>query len=280
MADPIKFIQLDCHLDEKFEYIEAEFGLTGFAVIVKLFQRIYGGEGYYCEWSERAALLFARKESTDVRIVKRVVEAAIGEGIFDGDMFARYGILTSRGIQKRFADVAKRRSQIFDKPEYVIGSITPSLDNVCDLSPNVNNSWSDVCNSQQNVCNENTSKVKQSKVKQSKAKRMEVKQSESAREKPEFTAEPALPTPPEPSVTPARPQNIDRDFLVNNFGEEQVVIYEGKFNHWAKSKNNVSVRMYDEIFKWMLQDNVAKKQRESSFDMDEVMEKIMGHYRH
>ncbi len=280
MADPIKFIQLDCHLDEKFEYIEAEFGLTGFAVIVKLFQRIYGGEGYYCEWSERAALLFARKESTDVKLVKKIVGAAIGEGIFDGDMFARYGILTSRGIQKRFADVAKRRSQIFDKPEYVIGSITPSSENVCDLSPNVNNSGSDVCNSQQNVCNETASKVKRSKAKQSKAKRSEVKQSESAGENPVIGEPTALPREPELPVTHARTQNIDRDFLVDNFGENQVVIYEGRFNDWRKHKQSINVRMYEEIFRWMLQDNVAKKPRESSFDMDEVMEKIVRHYRH
>ena len=40
MARPIKdgvdYFPFDVSLDEKFELIEAEFGLTGFAVIVKL----------------------------------------------------------------------------------------------------------------------------------------------------------------------------------------------------------------------------------------------------
>ena len=76
MADPIKFVQLDCHLDEKFEYIEAEFGLEGFAIIVKLFQRIYGGQGYYCEWSDRVALLFARKIGAGANVVREVVSHA------------------------------------------------------------------------------------------------------------------------------------------------------------------------------------------------------------
>ena len=46
MPRPIKngvdYFPLDVHLDKKFELIEAEFGLTGFAVVVKLLQRIYG----------------------------------------------------------------------------------------------------------------------------------------------------------------------------------------------------------------------------------------------
>ena len=56
MKSGLEYFPLDVHLDEKFELIEAEFGLTGFAVIVKLFQRIYGGQGYYCEWTNEVAL--------------------------------------------------------------------------------------------------------------------------------------------------------------------------------------------------------------------------------
>lgn len=44
MARPQKvgldYFELDCHMDEKIELIEAEFGLKGFAVIVKLYQSI------------------------------------------------------------------------------------------------------------------------------------------------------------------------------------------------------------------------------------------------
>ncbi len=43
MKDGIPYFPLDCELDSKFELIEAEFGLQGFAVVVKLLQRIYGG---------------------------------------------------------------------------------------------------------------------------------------------------------------------------------------------------------------------------------------------
>ena len=37
----LDWFMLNCQLDDKFELIESEFGITGFAVIVKLFMKIY-----------------------------------------------------------------------------------------------------------------------------------------------------------------------------------------------------------------------------------------------
>lgn len=244
MADPIKFVQLDCHLDEKFEYIEAEFGLEGFAIIVKLLQRIYGGQGYYCEWSDRVALLFARKIGAGANVVREVVSSALKERIFDEEIFQKYGVLTSHGIQKRFAEVAKRRAVIFEKPEYVIAPCAQNFSNVC-------NQGSNVCNSDENVCNETTSKVKQSKVKQSKVKESEVKAA----------------TPPSPAV--------DRNFLIEKFGVENVIDYETRFERWKQKKHGVNVSMYETIYKWLQQDGVQKPINKSSFDMDAVMKKII-----
>lgn len=251
MADPIKFVQLDCHLDEKFEYIEAEFGLEGFAIIVKLFQRIYGGAGYYCEWSDRVALLFAKKIGAGVNVVREVVSAALRERIFDEDMLKNHGVLTSHGIQKRFAEVAKRRAVIFDKPEYVIGSCTQISGDVC-------NSAQNVCNSAENAYSETPSEVKQSKEKPSKDKR-----SDSAA------------SPPAPSIS--------RDSLISEYGEQNVILYEQKFRNWKNSKGgNFNVPIYGTIAKWLKQDGVQKYQtRESncSFDVDTVMSSIIERYK-
>ena len=54
----LDYFELDCLLNDKIRLIQAEFGLKGFAVIVKLYQKIYGGNGYYCEWNEDILLLF------------------------------------------------------------------------------------------------------------------------------------------------------------------------------------------------------------------------------
>ena len=55
----LDYFELDCHMDEKVRLIQAEYGLKGFAVFVKLLQEIYGGYGYYCEWTQDRELLFA-----------------------------------------------------------------------------------------------------------------------------------------------------------------------------------------------------------------------------
>ena len=69
----IDYFPLDVVLDEKFELIEAEYGLTGFGVIVRLLQEIYGKAGYYIEWTTEVALLFARKVGLGGNVVSEIV---------------------------------------------------------------------------------------------------------------------------------------------------------------------------------------------------------------
>lgn len=141
MARPIKngvdYFPLDTVLDTKFELIEAEFGLTGFAIIVKLFQKIYGEQGYYCEWTNEVALLFSRKCGGG-NVVSEIVSAAIKRGIFDKDMYEKYSILTSKGIQERYFAAVSRRVCVNVKNEYLLVSDTENLENVNRNGVNVN----------------------------------------------------------------------------------------------------------------------------------------------
>ena len=72
----VEYFPLDVENDDKLDLIEAEFGLTGFAVIVKLYQRIYK-LGYYCEWDDEVALLFGKRLGTGGKAVSEIVSAAI-----------------------------------------------------------------------------------------------------------------------------------------------------------------------------------------------------------
>ena len=116
----LDYFRLDCHLDTKFELIEAEFGLKGFAVVVKLYQRIYGEQGYYCEWNDDVALVFGAKTHLGANVVSEIVNAAIKRGLFDADMFEKYHILTSTGIQKWYFDSIGRRERVEVKNEYLL----------------------------------------------------------------------------------------------------------------------------------------------------------------
>lgn len=133
MARPIKpgidYFPLDVTLDTKFELIEAEFGLDGFAIVVKLFQHIYGGQGYYCEWTNEVALLFARKCCVGVNVVSEIVKAALKRGIFDKGLYDKYSILTSSGIQCRYLTAKKGDSKKLCQ-EYLLISVPKNNDSV------------------------------------------------------------------------------------------------------------------------------------------------------
>lgn len=155
MARPQKvgldYFELDCHMDEKIELIEAEFGLKGFAVIVKLYQSIYSGFGYYCEWTPEISVLWAYRlgctRSVDCRnvgsvceecalpgfpnnLINEIVAASIRRNIFSGELFNKYRILTSSGIQKRYLNAVSRRERVELKKEYLLISVGKNHQNV------------------------------------------------------------------------------------------------------------------------------------------------------
>lgn len=162
MNSGIPYFPLDVHLDDKFELIEAEFGLTGFAVVVKLLQKVYGGQGYYCEWTKDVALLFSKNTGLGGNAVSEIVSAAVKRGIFDSKLYDKYSILTSQGIQKRYFEAVSRRKEVIVKKQYLLINVGKNYKNVSILSENVNNSSENV-----NILKQR--KVEKSKVKKSKA---------------------------------------------------------------------------------------------------------------
>lgn len=116
----LKFFPLDCQLDDKFRLVEAEFGLKGFAAVIKLFQKIYGGEGYYCDWTEEVALLFGQDVGLSDGTVSEIIKAAVRRGIFSDELFKKYNVLTSGGIQKRYVIGNSRKQKVEMKKEYLL----------------------------------------------------------------------------------------------------------------------------------------------------------------
>lgn len=116
MARPIKvgldYFPLDVTLEDKIELLEAECGLVGFAVLIKLWQKIYSN-GYYIEWTEDNAMLFSRKINSDLTTVNNIINVCFKRFLLSKDHFDKYNILTSKGIQERYFKVcadSKRKS--------------------------------------------------------------------------------------------------------------------------------------------------------------------------
>jgi DnaD/phage-associated family protein len=167
MNNGINYFPLNVHLDDKFELIEAEFGLKGFAIVVKLFQKIYGQQGYYCEWTEDVALLFGKNVGLGGDAVSEIVRAAIKRGIFDSELYDKYQILTSRGIQERYFEAVSRRKEVEVRKEYLLIKVDQIYKNVRILNENVNILSKNVNISEQK-------KVEESKVKEKKVEEMEL----------------------------------------------------------------------------------------------------------
>lgn len=141
----IPYFPLDCQLDGKFELIEAEFGLNGFAVIVKIFQRIYGVEGYYTQWTKEVALVFAHKVGLGASAVSEIVSASIRRGIFDQRLYEQYQILTSKGIQDRYFKAAKRRKGLCVNGAYLLINAAQISDHVDIFAENVSRNAKNAC---------------------------------------------------------------------------------------------------------------------------------------
>ena len=154
---------LNCHTNDNLAEIEAIYGIKGFAVIVRLWQKIYSEKGYYCEWTERSPLLFLANwfggnSGVDINLIKEVVKTALQNGLFNKSLYDKYHILTSDGIQKRYFDVAKRRKEIEVIEEYLLVSVANLGVNVCRNQENVN------------IFNENVNRNQTRKGKESKGK--------------------------------------------------------------------------------------------------------------
>lgn len=107
----LDYMPLDTSMDDKIDLVEAIWHLEGFAILIKLFQKIYSN-GYYYPWSEEKQILFAGKIHKELAELKRFIEDCLKFGVFDQTMFEEYGVLTSHGIQKRYFAAASRRKKV------------------------------------------------------------------------------------------------------------------------------------------------------------------------
>ena len=127
----LDYFPLYCNMGDKVKYLEARCGLIGFAILIKLLQKIYGERGYYCEFNEKKAFLLADELKTGERKIIQTVEVSVSEGIFEEEMYRKYGILTSARIQENFLDATSRRVDAKILPEYALVNCAQILEDEC-----------------------------------------------------------------------------------------------------------------------------------------------------
>ncbi len=121
----IDYFPLDVYMeqDDKIALIEAKYGLLGFGVIIKLYKKIYADKGYYYDWNERSMILFTKYAGVELEQLKAVIVDALEWELFDKKLFNKYGILTSKRIQKTYLTAAARKKKVELYQEYLLNGV-------------------------------------------------------------------------------------------------------------------------------------------------------------
>jgi hypothetical protein len=153
-------LDVDVDQDDKVALIEAQHGVTGFAIVVKLLMKVYKNS-YFYKWTEKEQLLFSRGINVDINTLQDVVNDCVKWELFSGKMYDKYQILTSKGIQLRYLEATSRRQEVKILKEHLLICF-PKVNEYKNLVIDDINLIQDVINDDINP----QSKVKESKVKE------------------------------------------------------------------------------------------------------------------
>ncbi|MDR2513832.1 MAG: DUF4373 domain-containing protein [Christensenellaceae bacterium] len=167
MARPRKagldYFPLDTQLDDKTRQLIARYGVQGYGILVRLWQKIYGEAGYFTAWNEGVISIFAHENGVLADGVRATVSICVELGLFDERILREYGVLTSVGIQKRYAAILQKRVRREINPAYLLISLPSEM--VSDAKTEVSDAKTEVSDGHNPQSKVNERKEKQRKVK-------------------------------------------------------------------------------------------------------------------
>jgi len=102
-------LDVDIFSDTKIRVVMARFGADGFALYLYLLSKIYR-EGFFVRADEDFFLIASADLQMDREEIGQMLPFLLGRGLFDGGLFEREDILTSRGVQERYQEAVKARA--------------------------------------------------------------------------------------------------------------------------------------------------------------------------
>jgi len=202
------------------ELIEAQ-GWIGFSIYFYLCQKAYASDGYFYRWSYTNAATTARRMGGGIRseTIRQVVGLCLQIGLFDKRLFDREGILTSRGIQRRYIVAIQKRS--FKEVEGKLWLLSEEESEGLIVIPENGHSLP-----------ENGHSLPERPTKESKVKESKVKESKGA----------------SPTLSD----------LEAEYGKDIVDKYASRVRNWYASKSLVLSDLPGTVKKWLEQDGVEK----------------------
>nr|DAI72433.1 MAG TPA: replisome organizer [Caudoviricetes sp.] len=148
-------LDVDFLSDLKVRRIIKACGKEAVHILLALLANVYRDEGYYVLWDEDLAFLVADEVGAKEGTVEELVKKAVQVKFFDKDIFDKYSVLTSKGIQNRYILATKERKKVELEFKYLLTNEV----NRSNISINGRNNSVNQGNNQQ-------SKVKESKEKE------------------------------------------------------------------------------------------------------------------
>ena len=113
--------------DVKIRKISRACGSQSTSILICLLCNIYKDKGYYILWDEDLPFVIADTVGVSEGAVKEVLIKSLQVGFFDQELYEKYKILTSSGIQKRFLLATYQRKETTIIPEYLINCANNSI---------------------------------------------------------------------------------------------------------------------------------------------------------
>lgn len=110
MARPQKtgldYFPVDTTWERNMLILKAKYQLVGVGCIIEIYSAIYR-EGYFIPWDDDTKALFMASNAIDADTLDGILSLAMDKDILSREMFDGLGVLTSRGIQKRWVQISK-----------------------------------------------------------------------------------------------------------------------------------------------------------------------------
>lgn len=168
----------DFYSDNKIKLLRSEFGAKGMYLLdYILTEEIYRKNGYYMAFDDDVCFLVSAGAGCglDVGFIKEFIAGCCRRSFFDEGVLKAFGVLTSRGIQRRYIRMVDKRDEIRMVKEYFLLDINSRQDitenarrklALFSISSPGNSVFSS--DNPVNSSDNSQSKVKESKVKESK----------------------------------------------------------------------------------------------------------------
>lgn len=114
---------VDFFSDVKIRKLVRYCGAKSTSILICLLCSIYKNNGYYILWDKDLPFVISDIIGVSEGAVNEVIKKALQINFFDNDLFKKYHILTSKGIQSRFSVATYQRKGIQIKAEYAIKDV-------------------------------------------------------------------------------------------------------------------------------------------------------------